>query len=95
MRISTYENFVYNVRQHVQAWFDWYDSMTEEERSVYFANRDKERVAECEYNKKMGYILEYNGIKYTEQDILDGKVPANGVLVNMGYKRNGSKWVKR
>lgn len=35
-----------------------------------------------------GYILESDGIYYTERDILDGKCPLNGTLTNAGYILN-------
>lgn len=42
-----------------------------------------------------GYVLESDGIYYTEQDILDGKCPLNGTLTNAGYILNSDGITRR
>lgn len=81
-----------NFEDKLRAGLDyWLDPKHEEEIRKYCAEQRKIK----EIKIAEGYILECNGVYYTEQDILDGKCPANGILVNMGYVRDGNKWRKK
>lgn len=61
------------------------------EKEEQWKKEDEIRDKYIEENK---YVLLYDGTYYTSDDICAGKCPANGTLVNMGYRRRpGNKWV--
>lgn len=72
---------------------------------LWFSSNKKQQKKNRQYEARIaaerqalfdsGVILIYGGVPFTEQDILDGKCPANGVLYNAGFRRlPGGKWRK-
>ena len=67
--------------KHMSYWFD--------PKNTEAINRaSKEQDIKLQSFIESGYIIEANGVCYTEREIFEGKCPLNGTLYNMGYRSN-------